>query len=106
MLLRNQMVSVMEQEPYIQIEKFAYRELFYTQVKDLSFCPKTKTISSVVLCNDNQQKSRPILDMIGMYLREPVFSHGQLYVALSRTTSPDGLEILITYQDDSYAGII
>lgn len=35
------------------------------------------------------------LDFVGIYLREPVFSHGQLYVALSRATSSDCVKMLI-----------
>ncbi|GJR42379.1 DNA helicase [Tanacetum coccineum] len=38
------------------------------------------------------------LERIGVFLPEPVFAHGKLYVALSRETSPEGLKILIKHQ--------
>ncbi|KAB2620831.1 hypothetical protein D8674_036512 [Pyrus ussuriensis x Pyrus communis] len=41
------------------------------------------------------------LKQVGLYLPEPVFTHGQLYVALSRVTSREGLKILITNGENS-----
>ena len=35
------------------------------------------------------------LNKVGLYLSRPVFTHGQLYVALSRVKSKKGLKILI-----------
>ncbi|GKE11267.1 DNA helicase, partial [Tanacetum coccineum] len=42
------------------------------------------------------------LKKIGIYLTEPVFGHGQLYVALSRATTPDGLKILTTSHSNEF----
>lgn len=45
------------------------------------------------------------LDTIGLYLTRHVFSHGQLYVVISRMTSPKGLHILIDDDNGSSKNI-
>ena len=35
------------------------------------------------------------LNQVGIYLPQPVFAHGQLYVALSRVTSYQNIKVLI-----------
>ncbi|XP_035835779.1 uncharacterized protein LOC110888292 [Helianthus annuus] len=39
------------------------------------------------------------LSRIGLYVRQPVFTHGQLYVALSTVKSRDGVKLLILDKD-------
>jgi ATP-dependent exoDNAse (exonuclease V) alpha subunit len=49
-------------------------------------------VSYAMTINKSQGQS---LDCVGLYLPKPVFSHGQLYVALSRVKTKKGLKILL-----------
>ncbi|CAN7050018.1 unnamed protein product [Brassica rapa subsp. trilocularis] len=48
-------------------------------------------LSYAMTINKSQGQS---LKQVALYLPRPVFTHGQLYVAMSRVTTPEGLKIL------------
>ncbi|XP_058784536.1 uncharacterized protein LOC131659346 [Vicia villosa] len=50
-------------------------------------------VSFAMTINKSQGQS---LKHVGVYLPQPIFSHGQLYVTISRVTSKKGLKILVT----------
>jgi ATP-dependent DNA helicase PIF1 len=49
------------------------------------------------------------LKMVGIFLPKPVFTHGQLYVAMSHIGCPEGMKLLVTdgWEDahDAPAGV-
>lgn len=54
------------------------------------------SVAFAITINKSQRQS---LSEVGLFLPRPVFSHGQLYVAIYRVTSNKGLKILIVDKD-------
>jgi ATP-dependent DNA helicase PIF1 len=57
------------------------------------------SMSFAMTINKSQGQS---LKHVGVYLPKSVFSHGQLYVAISRVTSKNGLKILLVDDDSNF----
>lgn len=73
--------------------------------KTLPFVLKRKQfpVSACYAMTINKSQGQTVKN-VGLYLPKPVFSHGQLYVAVSRVTSPQGLRIVCVDEDPKCAG--
>ncbi|XP_052620975.1 uncharacterized protein LOC122194741 [Lactuca sativa] len=86
----------------ISVGKRVYipRIKFVHNTSDLPFIfirkPFPLKVCYAMTINKSQGQS---LKKVGLYLTNSVFTHGQLYVALSRATSPDSIKILLQQED-------
>ena len=77
-------------EAWIPRVKLATSESSPAQFSRLQF---PVTLAFAITINKSQGQS---LNKVGIYLPRPVFSHGALYVALSRCTDPAGVHVFIS----------
>lgn len=60
----------------------------------------------LAFCMTVNKAQGQMLEKVGVYLPEDVFSHGQLYVALSRTTSFDNVKIQVQPGSNKTANVV
>ncbi|XP_027103304.1 uncharacterized protein [Coffea arabica] len=92
------------------IEKQVFIPKISLQCSDsnIYIVPFKKTQLSVRLCfamTINKAQGQT-LDFVGLYLKEPVFGHGQLYVALSRAKTANDVRVLVKPSPDEQTDIV
>ncbi|KAL3620726.1 hypothetical protein CASFOL_035638 [Castilleja foliolosa] len=86
------------QEKKIEIKEGGlYKIMTFMVAQDMSQYKTTNNPLKLIAQNKSQGQS---LANVGLYLKKPVFNHGQLYVAVSRVTNPTGLKILLCPDED------
>ena len=74
------------------------------QSNDLPFqLTRTQFPLKLAFCMTINKSQGQSLRHVGLYLPNPVFAHGQLYVACSRVTHPSGLKIMIIRDEEDDA---
>ncbi|XP_074324065.1 uncharacterized protein LOC141660986 [Apium graveolens] len=85
-----------------------------TYIPRITMCPADKTLPFVLkrkqfpiaVCyamTVNKSQGQTVQN-VGLYLPESIFGHGQLYIAVSRVTSPKGLRIVTVDNDEVTKG--
>ncbi|XP_074339091.1 uncharacterized protein LOC141677199 isoform X4 [Apium graveolens] len=85
-----------------------------TYIPRITMCPPDKTLPfmlkrkqfpiSVCYAMTVNKSQGQTVHNVGLYLPNPVFGHGQMYVAVSRVTSPAGLKIVTVDNDSTHNG--
>ena len=82
--------------PHVGKRVFIPRITLFPSESKLPFILKRHQFPVKVAFSISINKSQgQTLNRVGIYLPQPVFSHGQLYVALSRATSYQHIKVLI-----------
>lgn len=89
--------------PHVGSRVFIPRITFTPSDTNFPFVLKRRQFPVRIAFSMTVNKSQgQTLNHVGLYLSQPVFSHGQLYVALSRITSYQCIKVLIDHGDQEY----
>ncbi|GKC02634.1 ATP-dependent DNA helicase PIF1-like protein [Tanacetum coccineum] len=82
------------------VEELIIRVKGANQYKRLSLKIVRKQFPVLVSFTINKSQGQS-LSKVGLYLPRPVFTHGQLYIVVSRVTSKKGLKVVVCDKDEN-----